>query len=101
LTRIAETHERRSITPDTALRLARYFNTSARFWLNAQAAYDSEVAQDELQRTIERDVHPTRHKFLGFRIGLRKKGILPASGLQALAEWSRGRLDRKLSRRVH
>src|SRR5206468_8670197 len=59
VTRIAEiVHERRSITPDTALRLARYFNTSARFWLNAQAAYDLEVAQDELQRTIERDVHP-------------------------------------------
>jgi addiction module HigA family antidote len=59
VTRIAEiVHERRSITPDTALRLGRYFNTSARFWLNAQAAYDLEVAQDELQRTIERDVCP-------------------------------------------
>ncbi len=59
VTRIAEiVHERRSITPDTALRLARYFNTSARFWLNAQAAYDLEVAEDELQRIIERDVHP-------------------------------------------
>ena len=35
VTRIAEiVHERRSVTPDTALRLARYFNTSARFWLN-------------------------------------------------------------------
>src|SRR5207245_74566 len=59
VTRIAEiVHERRGITPDTALRLARYFNTSARFWLNAQSAYDLEVAEDELQRTIERDVHP-------------------------------------------
>jgi antitoxin HigA-1 len=59
VTRIAEiVHERRSVTPDTALRLARYFNTSARFWLNAQATYDLEVAQDELQRIIERDVHP-------------------------------------------
>jgi addiction module HigA family antidote len=59
VTRIAEiVHERRSITPDTALRLARYFNTSARFWLNAQAAYDLEVAEDELQHTIERDVNP-------------------------------------------
>ena len=59
VTRIAEiVHERRSITPDTAMRLARYFNTSARFWLNAQAAHDLEVAEDELQRTIERDVHP-------------------------------------------
>jgi addiction module HigA family antidote len=59
VTRIAEiVHERRGITPDTALRLGRYFNTSARFWLNAQAAYDLEAAQDELQRTIERDVRP-------------------------------------------
>ncbi len=59
VTRIAEiVHERRGITPDTALRLARYFNTSARFWLNLQAAYDLEVAQDELQRSIERDVRP-------------------------------------------
>jgi addiction module HigA family antidote len=59
VTRIAEiVHERRAISPDTALRLARYFNTSARFWLNAQAAYELEVAEDELQRTIERDVHP-------------------------------------------
>ncbi len=58
-TRIAEiVHERRGITPDTALRLGRYFNTSARFWMNAQSSYDLEVAQDELQRTIERDVRP-------------------------------------------
>ena len=36
VTRIAEiVHERRGITPDTALRLGRYFNTSARFWMNA------------------------------------------------------------------
>ena len=57
--RIAEiVHGRRGITPDTALRLGRYFNTSAHFWLNAQAAYDLEVAEDELQRTIERDVRP-------------------------------------------
>jgi len=59
VTRIAEiVHERRGITPDTALRLGRYFNTSARFWMNAQSSYDLEVAQDELQRTIERDVRP-------------------------------------------
>ena len=59
VTRIAEiVHERRGITPDTALRLGRYFNTSARFWLNAQAAYDLEVAKDQLQRTIERDIRP-------------------------------------------
>ncbi len=59
VTRIVEiVHERRGITPDTALRLGRYFNTSARFWMNAQSSYDLEVAQDQLQRTIERDVRP-------------------------------------------
>jgi antitoxin HigA-1 len=59
VTRITEiVHERRGITPDTALRLGRYFNTSARFWLNAQAAYDLEVAQDELQSAVEREVRP-------------------------------------------
>jgi addiction module HigA family antidote len=59
VTRIAEiVHQRRGVTPDTALRLGRYFNTSARFWMNAQASYDLEVAQDQLQRAIERDVRP-------------------------------------------
>jgi addiction module HigA family antidote len=59
VTRIAEiVHERRGVTPDTALRLARYFNTSAGFWMNLQAAYDLEVAQDKLSRTIEREVRP-------------------------------------------
>ncbi len=59
VTRVAEiVHERRGISPDTALRLARYFNTTPRFWLNLQAAFDLEVAQDELSRTIEREVRP-------------------------------------------
>ncbi len=59
VTRIAEiVHERRGITPDTALRLARYFNTSAGFWMNLQTAYDLEVAEDRLARTIEKEVHP-------------------------------------------
>jgi addiction module HigA family antidote len=59
VTRIAEiVHERRAITPDTALRLARYFDTSARFWLNLQSAYDLEIAEDESLRSIEREVRP-------------------------------------------
>ena len=59
VTRIAQiVHARRGITPDTALRLSRYFNTSARFWLNAQAIYDLEVAEDKLQRIVDRDVRP-------------------------------------------
>lgn len=60
VTRIAEiVHERRGVTPDTALRLARYFNTTATFWMNLQTAYDLEVAADKLSRTIEREVRPT------------------------------------------
>jgi antitoxin HigA-1 len=59
VTRISEiVHERRGFTPDTALRLARYFNTSARFWLNLQAAYDLEVAEDESSGRIEQEVLP-------------------------------------------
>lgn len=59
VTRIAEiVRERRGITPDTALRLARYFNTSPGFWLNLQTAYDLEVAQGKLSRTIEKEVRP-------------------------------------------
>ncbi len=59
VTRIAEiVHERRGITPDTAMRLGRYFNTSARFWLNAQSSYDLEVAQDALLSAIEHEVRP-------------------------------------------
>src|SRR5207302_10969384 len=59
VTRIAEiVHERRAITPDTALRLARYFTTSAGFWLNLQTAYDLEVAQEKLSDAIEKEVRP-------------------------------------------
>lgn len=59
VTRIAEiVHERRGITPDTALRLARYFNTSAQFWMNLQAGYDLKVAGDKEQSRIQRDVKP-------------------------------------------
>jgi antitoxin HigA-1 len=62
VTRISEiVHERRAITSDTALRLARYFNTSARFWMNLQAAYDLEVAHDELAEQIEQEVRPVNH----------------------------------------
>jgi addiction module HigA family antidote len=59
VTRIAEiVHERRALSPDTALRLSRYFNTSARFWINLQGAYDLEVAEDESRAVIDRQVQP-------------------------------------------
>lgn len=49
-------HGRRRITADTALRLARFFGTSAQFWLSLQLDYDLDVAQDEVGAQIERDV---------------------------------------------
>ncbi|MEO8657241.1 MAG: HigA family addiction module antitoxin [Bryobacteraceae bacterium] len=48
----------RGITADTALRLARYFNTSPQMWMNLQAKYDLAVAQNSLSRLIEREVSP-------------------------------------------
>jgi addiction module HigA family antidote len=59
VTRIADiVAERRGITPDTALRLGRYFKTTPQFWLNLQTKYDLEIAEDERLAEIERDVHP-------------------------------------------
>ena len=49
-------HGKRSITADTALRLARYFGTSERFWLNLQARYDLEVEKDRLGSRLEEEV---------------------------------------------
>jgi antitoxin HigA-1 len=59
VTRVSEiVNGRRSITADTALRLARYFGNTSQFWLNLQAAYDLEVATRHSAGRIERDVHP-------------------------------------------
>jgi addiction module HigA family antidote len=50
---------RRAITPDTALRLARFFgNTSPRFWMGMQTEYELEVAKDKFAAEIERTVRP-------------------------------------------
>ena len=49
-------HGKRSITADTALRLARFFGTTERFWLNLQVRYDLEVERDRLVDVLERDV---------------------------------------------
>lgn len=46
------------MTADAALRLARYFGTTARFWLNLQAAHDLSRAEGERGGEIERDVRP-------------------------------------------
>ena len=49
-------HGKRGITADTALRLARYFGTSERFWLNLQARFDLETQRDALGSRLEREV---------------------------------------------
>lgn len=46
-------HGKRGITADTALRLARYFGTSERFWLNLQSRYELEVQRDRLAGTLD------------------------------------------------
>jgi addiction module HigA family antidote len=56
-TRISEIVKgKRAITPDTALRLARFFGNSPEFWLNLQQIHDLSKARLELKKTIERDV---------------------------------------------
>ena len=50
--------EKRGITPDTALRLARYFNSTPQFWLNLQTSYDLKTAQLASWSKIEREVLP-------------------------------------------
>jgi len=49
---------RRGITADTALRLARYFNTTAKFWLNLKTSYDLAKASERSLSEIERSVQP-------------------------------------------
>ncbi len=46
-------HGQRRITADTALRLARYFGTSERFWMNLQARYDLEIEKDRLGAALD------------------------------------------------
>ena len=50
--------EKRGITADTALRLARYFGTSAELWTGLQADYDLRLVRFDKARTIEREVEP-------------------------------------------
>ena len=49
-------HGKRSISPDTALRLSRYFGLSERFWLNLQTRYDLEMEKDRLAGRLEAEV---------------------------------------------
>jgi len=47
---------KRRITADTALRLARYFDTSARFWLGLQIDYDLDVAEDKVADRLDKEI---------------------------------------------
>ena len=50
--------ERRAVTPDTALRLARYFDTTAQFWLNLQTSFDLKQAENESANRIAEEIRP-------------------------------------------
>lgn len=51
-------HGRRGITADTALRLGRYFGTSAQFWMNLQTGYDLSLAHQKSNRDIQAGIEP-------------------------------------------
>jgi antitoxin HigA-1 len=56
--RISEiVHGQRAISPDTALRLSKFFGMSERFWINLQINYDMENAKERLGDKIEQEVH--------------------------------------------
>ena len=52
-------HGKRRITADTALRMARYFGTTERFWLNLQGRYDVEIERDRLTEALD-EIQPLR-----------------------------------------
>lgn len=52
--------ERRAISPDTALRLSRFFGTTAQFWLNLQSSFDLKQVESEQGRIIEREIRPLK-----------------------------------------
>lgn len=51
-------HGDRSVSADTAIRLARYFGTSDRFWLNLQTQYDLDIERDKLGARINEEISP-------------------------------------------
>jgi addiction module HigA family antidote len=60
--RISEiVNRKRGISAGTALRLARYFNTTPQFWLNLQTAYELELSERAEAAEIRRDVRPLQH----------------------------------------
>jgi antitoxin HigA-1 len=51
-------HGRRGISADTALRLAKYFKTTAEFWMNLQSRYDIKIAKRDVWPSIEKNIRP-------------------------------------------
>jgi addiction module HigA family antidote len=51
-------HGQRRITADTALRLARFFNTSAEVWMNLQSQYDLDIAREEMEEQLAKQIQP-------------------------------------------
>jgi addiction module HigA family antidote len=66
--------QRRGITADTAMRLARYFGGDARSWLNLQVSYDLRVAEIANAKRVEREIVPMAHKEVA---GLRTPKVIP------------------------
>ncbi len=71
---------KRSISADTAMRLGRYFGTSAQMWMNLQTQYELQVAEDALAIRIEREVEPLGMRQLEILAHLRVNG-LPFRGI--------------------
>ncbi len=57
--------EQQGVSPDTALRLARYFGTTAQFWLNLQSSYDLKIAEQSIGRRIEQEIYPLQQVAYG------------------------------------
>ena len=57
-------HGKRAITADSALRLSRYFGTSAELWMNLQALYDLEKTRDEIEAQVVKEISPLERENL-------------------------------------
>ena len=84
-TRISEIiHERRGVTADTAMRLARYFGMSPQFWLNLQVTYELSKVQVKFGAQIRREVKPLKRKdeaaYPSERVALSTGGISAMRG---------------------
>ena len=91
VTRMSEiVNGRRSISADTALRLARYFGSSPQLWMNLQAAYDLDVVRRASAIRIERDVHP-REACAYQKVNLFANPHIGARDLNAARRCRRGR----------